>query len=48
MRFVDRLENLRKPHFAKTLRFKMLMLPMQVVRHSRMVSLRYVTHHAEG
>lgn len=45
VRFVARLENPRNPHFAKLLRFKALMLPVQVVKHSRMISFRFMTEH---
>ena len=45
VRFVARLENPRSPHFAKLLRFKALMLPVQVVRHSRMISFRFMPEH---
>lgn len=45
VRFVAHLENPRKPHFAKLLRFKALMLPVQVVKHSRMVSFRFMYEH---
>ena len=45
VRFVAHIENPRKPHFAKLLRFKALMLPVQVVKHSRMVSFRFMSHH---
>ncbi len=47
VRFVAFLENPRRPHFAKLLRFKALMLPVQVVKHSRMISFRFMTHHAQ-
>ena len=45
VRFVAHIENPRRPHFAKLLRFKVLMLPVQVVRHSRMISFRFMSHH---
>jgi hypothetical protein len=45
VRFVAHLENPRKPHFAKLVRFKALMLPVQVVTHSRMVSFRFMPEH---
>ena len=45
VRFVAHVENPRRPHFAKLLRFKVLMLPVQVVKHSRKISFHFMKHH---
>jgi hypothetical protein len=47
VRYTAYVESPKRPHFAKVLRFKMLMLPVQVVRHARSVSFRFMTHHKE-
>lgn len=47
VRFVAHLESPHKPHFAKILRFRVLLLPVQVVKHARTVSFRFMTHHKE-
>jgi hypothetical protein len=44
VRYTAYVENPKRPNFAKILRFKMLMLPVQVVRHARSVSFRFMTH----
>jgi hypothetical protein len=46
-RYIAYIENPTRPHFAKVLRFKALMLPVQVVRHARSVSFRFMIHHRE-
>ena len=45
VRYTAYVENPKRPNFAKILRFKMLMLPVQVVRHARSVSFRFMTSH---
>lgn len=47
VRYTAYVENPNKPHFSKVLRFKVLMLPVQVVRHARSVSFRFMTHHKQ-
>jgi hypothetical protein len=47
VRFSAYVENPARPNFAKVLRFKMLMLPVQVVRHARSVSFRFMTRHRQ-
>jgi hypothetical protein len=47
VRFAAYVENPKRPNFAKVLRFKMLMLPVQVVRHARSVSFRFMTRHKQ-
>ena len=45
VRYTAYVENPTRPHFAKVLRFKVLMLPVQVVRHARSVTFRFMEHH---
>lgn len=45
VRYTAYIENPTRPHFAKVLRFKVLMLPVQVVRHARSVTFRFMEHH---
>lgn len=45
VRYMAYAENPERPNFAKILRFKMLMLPVQVVRHARSVTFRFMAHH---
>ena len=47
VRYTAYVENPTRPNFAKVLRFKMLMLPVQVVRHARSVSFRFMSHHRQ-
>lgn len=47
VRYAAYIENPLTPHYAKVLRFRMLMLPVQVVKHARSVSFRFMTHHQE-
>ena len=47
VRYTAYIENPTRPHFAKVLRFKVLMLPVQVVRHARSVTFRFMEHHAK-
>lgn len=45
VRYTAYVENPKLPNFAKILRFKMLMLPVQVVRHARSVTFRFMHEH---
>lgn len=45
VRYMAYIENPRKPHFAKVLRFKVVMLPVLVVKHARSIRFRFMTHH---
>jgi hypothetical protein len=45
VRYTAYIENPTRPHFAKVLRFRVLMLPVQVVRHARSVTFRFMAHH---
>lgn len=45
VRYTAYVENPKRPNFAKILRFKMLMLPVQVVRHARSVTFRFMAEH---
>jgi hypothetical protein len=45
VRYTAYIENPIRPHFAKVLRFKVLMLPVQVVRHARSVTFRFMACH---
>lgn len=47
VRYTAYIENPTRPHFAKVLRFKVLMLPVQVVRHARSITFRFMAHHLE-
>jgi hypothetical protein len=47
VRYTAYIENPTRPHFAKVLRFRVLMLPVQVVRHARSVTFRFMEHHAK-
>ena len=47
VRYTAYVENPKLPNFAKVLRFKMLMLPVQVVRHARSVTFRFMSHHRQ-
>jgi hypothetical protein len=42
VRYTAYVENPKRPNFSKILRFKMLMLPVQVVRHARSVTFRFM------
>ncbi|MBF0440577.1 MAG: transposase [Oligoflexales bacterium] len=48
MRFISLLDNIKKPKFAKAIRFHFVHLPMQVLRHARQVIFRYGEHHYNG
>jgi hypothetical protein len=47
VRYTAYVENPKRPNFAKVLRFKMLMLPVQVVRHARSVTFRFMARHRQ-
>lgn len=46
MRYAGFILNMKHPHFAKATRFRMVRLAVQVVRHSRDVTLRFSHHQA--
>ncbi|MCA2958602.1 MAG: IS1380 family transposase [Silvanigrellales bacterium] len=45
MRFLAFIENPKKSHFSKLIRWKMIGLPVQVVKHARQVIFRFMEHH---
>lgn len=47
VRYTAYVENPVRPNFAKILRFKMLMLPVQVVRHARSITFRFMAKHRQ-
>jgi hypothetical protein len=47
VRFLAFVENPKKQHFSKLIRWKMISVPVHVVKHGREIIFRFMKHHHE-